>query len=527
MDRQRRLGPLILALAFASGPGAVSTRAESAEPALENRPYRIVVHLASDPSARLDGRRRDEILARWQELVRRFIGPAWAVQVAERPSPIAGPGLERARAEDLSGLVPTVDKALFVWATSDPETADLVFEGREYDAATRWLGPLQRRIAASPLDAPRALFLFTTDLFTPSALIVGQEGGKALLKVQGAAIPPASDLGAVVAKGTTFIPVRLVTQRDQSVRITRIAFTYLAADSVEGSIARCTIVSAFRDPLSQRIARPNTLAALGIKPGESALRLRFVDKATKGPAAGYMLTERPAPDGPVRDVGMTDRSGRITVEPGPTRGVVKLRLLAGDSEPLAEFPMMPGESAEEREIAVDPLPLASKYQVQLDALRDSIVDQVALRGRLERLMEARLQGEDWRGLEALLKEYNLLPSPASFSEALRKLKEEAVKVSYEATKTVVLTRHLQAEFDEIQGLIDGYLGDEAARSYEEALAARKKNAAEPASKAARPLEAPPLPPPGREGEAARAKGLEPAPTGAGAATAPAPGPVTP
>lgn len=487
LDRQRplveRVTTAVLAMLLTVvGAGAAQdppppTPTPEAEP-LENRPYRIEVHLASDPDARLDSARREELVARWLEMVRRFVGPAWSIQVAERPSPLVGRDLERLKAEDLGGFDPVFDKIWLIWASVDSESAGLVFSGRELDAATRWLGPLQRRRATSSLDGPRALFQFTRDLFSPSALIVGQEGGRALLKVQGASIPPAGDLGAVAVKGTTFIPLRLVTMRDQSIQINRIAFTYLAVESVEGATARCAIVSAYRDPLSQRFSRPNTLAAIGIKSGDVALRLRFVDKTTKDSAAGYTLTERPAPDGAVRVVGMTDRSGRITVEPGPTRGVVKLRLLAGDSEPLAEFPIMPGESSEERVITVDPLPLAARYQVQLDALRDAIIDQVALRGRLERLMQVRLQGEDWAGLQALLKQYDLLPPPSSFAETLKRLKDEATKLSYESAKTTVLTRNLQAEFSELEGLIDGYLGDDAYKSFAEALRAKKTNEAE-------------------------------------------------
>lgn len=509
MDRQRPLVTLILPLALAMAT-TLAARGEEPATAIENRPYRIALHLASDPAARLGDRLRDDLIARWLEMTRRFVGPAWSVEVAATPSPLAGEALARAQADDVQGLDPAIDKAWFVWATVDPGTSQLVLEGREYDAGARWLGPFQRREVLSPLDAPRDLFLFTLDLFSPSALIVGQEGGRALLKVQGSAIPPASELGAVATKGTTFIPIRLITMRDESIRITRIAYTYLVAESVEGSTARCAIVSAYRDPLSQRIARPNTLTALGIKPGDGDLRLRFVDRTTKGPAAGYTLTERPAADGPARDVGMTDRSGRIAVAPGPTRGVVKLRLLAGDSEPLAEFPIMPGESQEEREIAVDPLPLAARYQARLDALRDSIIDQVALRGRLERLMEARADGEDWPALEAFLKEYNLLPSPETFADSLKKLKDEAVKTSYEATKTTVLTRHLQAEFDEIQGLIDGYLTDDAARAFGELLSSQKTKQAEAAATKPRAPEAPRLPPPGQEEAAIKAKS-QPAP----------------
>ncbi|MDG3003143.1 hypothetical protein [Paludisphaera mucosa] len=497
MDRQRPVVERVAFLALLLATSGVG-RTQETPPPLENRPYRIAIHLASASAARLDAGRRDELVARWSEMVRRFVGPAWSVQLAETPSPLVGEGLERLKAEDLAGFDPSFDKAWLIWVDVDRDDDALVFSGREYDAATRWLGPLQRRQALSPMDAPRTFFLFTIDLFSPSALIVGQEGGRALLKVQGAAITAASELGAVVAKGTTFIPIRLVTTKEETVRITRIAFTYLAAESIEGSIARCAILSAFRDPLSQRISRPNTLAALGIKAGDSALHLRFVDKTTKAPAAGYTLTERPAPDGPVRNVGMTDRSGRILVEPGPTRSVVKLRLLAGDSEPLAEFPIMPGESVEEREIAVDPLPLASRYQVQLDALRDGIVDQVAMRGRLERLMQSRLEGEDWSGLQELLKQYERLPAPASFGDALKKLKEEATKLSYESTKTTVLTRHLQAQFDELQGLIDGYLGEDASLAFAEALSNKKKEQADAKAATKKKLEAPPLPPPGAE-----------------------------
>ena len=172
---------------------------------------------------------------------------------------------------------------------------------------------------------------------------------------------------------------------------------------------------------------------------------------------------------------------------------MKLRLLAGDSEPLAEFPIMPGESSEEREIPIDPLPLASKYQVQLDALRDQIVDQVALRGRLERLMQSRAEGEDWTGLRELLKQYDLLPPPPTFSEALKKLKDEATKLSYESSKTTVLTRHLQAEFDELQGLIDGYLNNDASRAFAEVLENHKKQEAEAAKSGQKKSTAPPQP----------------------------------
>ena len=62
------------------------------------------------------------------------------------------------------------------------------------------------------------------------------------MKVQGGAITPASPVGAVVAKGMVFIPLRLVSLRDGKVQILRIPFTYLQVESVEGSVARCKII---------------------------------------------------------------------------------------------------------------------------------------------------------------------------------------------------------------------------------------------------------------------------------------------
>ena len=111
----------------------------------------------------------------------------------------------------------------------------------------------------------------------------------------------------------------------------------------------CAIVTGLHDPFSKRFLQPNTLAAVGIKPGDSPLRLRFVTFRDKTPGAGYTLTARLVPSGAVREVGMTDRGGRIVLKPGFADGLVVLRLLAGNIEPVAEFPVMPGESSEERQ----------------------------------------------------------------------------------------------------------------------------------------------------------------------------------
>jgi hypothetical protein len=460
--------PLQAQPAAQSTAGIPAAAASSAPEAIDRQPYRIELHLSFDPSARIDQARRANLLRQWQAQVHRFVGPPWIISVAVPSSPLASGNLETLDAGAFSKFDSSFDKIWLVRISAASPAPGLVFTGREYDTATRRLGPLQEHAALVLADAPRAMLQFALELFSPTALITGQEGGRALLLVRGGSIAPASQMGKVVSKGTVFIPLRLISMRDNSIAIRRIAFTYLQAQETEGARARCAIISHLRDPLTQRVALPNTLAALGIKPGNNTLRLRFLNRTDLAPAAGYALFARAVPDGLAHELGMTDRAGRIALKPGFADGLVVLRLVAGTAEPLVEFPMMPGESTEEREITIDPMPLAVGYQVQLDALRDEVIDLVAQRSRLEKRMEARLQGDDLEGLELGLKEYVQLPPRDRIADRLSKMKEQA-DMQQAKSKTPVLSKNIQARFSELQALIDRYLDNEAFQSYTEAL----------------------------------------------------------
>jgi hypothetical protein len=479
-----------------SVPESAVASAESTEP-MERQPYRIVVHLACHPSSRIDEARRADLLHDWQILVRRFVGAPWVISIAPPSSPLLELDLDNPDPSAFAS-VGAFDKVWLVHADHADAGRVLEFSGREYDTATRRLGPLQRRTVETLNDAPRALLQLALDLFSPTALITGQEGGRALLNVRGAMIEPASPIGRVVAKGTVFQALRLVSNKGAIV-VRTIPLTYLQVESVEGPVARCTITSAFRDPLTQRVVQANTLAGVGIKPGQIPLRLRFVTRVDKVPAAGYTLTARVPPDGKPRELGMTDRSGRIVLRPGFAEGLVILRLLAGSVEPVVELPIMPGESSQERVVPINPRPQTVALESQVDSLRDEVVDLVALRARLEARMEARLKGEDWAGLEEAIKEFSRLTRRDEFAKRLSQLKDEAAH-EQATNKTAILTKTAQAQINDLQAMIDRYLDDEALRAYIQALeesrtevaakekaqtkAMAKKTAAPPASRRA-------------------------------------------
>jgi hypothetical protein len=480
------LGRLALALAVLGWATAVGlphafsqeTSKETAEtPArepIERRPYRISVHLSCDKSARIDAAGREDLLSDWQILVRRLIGAPWVLTIAPATSPLANLDPEGLDGEAFASYS-SFDKVWVVRVSRSESEGAIQFEGREYDTASRRLGPFQRRIAQTRSDTPRTLLQFSQDLFNPTAEIASQERGHAVLKVQGAALTPASPAGAVVSRGTVFLPLRLVSLNDGKLQILRIPYTYLLVESVEGPVAHCNVISAMSDPLTRRMLRPNSLAALGVKAGSSAVALRFVTKPSGAPAAGYTLTARLVPDGQPHAVGTTDRAGRIVLQPGFADGLVILRLLAGDVEPMVELPMMPGVAFQEKDIAIDPKPETVALESRIESLRDEVVDLVALRARLEARMKARLDGENWTKLEEALQEFAKLTPPETYAQRLADLKKNAAEQQTKDRKAV-LTRTALAQINDLQSMIDRYLDDEMYKAYADALERAKAQA---------------------------------------------------
>lgn len=481
-------GAVVARDAAAVVPGTGPTPPEPPRQSIDREPYRIRVLLAIDPEARIDAARRAVLLADWSTLVRRFVGAPWVVEVAsEGPAESSSAALESLQPDDLKDAARGVDK---VWVIGiSAEGSGLGFRGRELDVTTGRVGPLQRRSARVVADAARVLFQFALDLFSPYAEVGERFGKDVFVTVRAASIAPASPIGRVVVEGLIFQPLRVVPRKDGAPLVREISFTFLRVEAAEGAGARCSVVSVFGDPFTKRVVQKTSLAAIGVKPGKTPTRLRFLTLPDRAPAAGYVLTARAYPDGTPHEVGTTDREGRIRLIPTPSDGLLVLRLLAGRSEPMIEFPIMPGGSVEERTIPpFDPKPLTVTLETQLDSLRDSVIDLVAVRARLEARLKARFDGEDWAGAEEALKEFRQLPAREPFANALTRLKEEATR-QQARTKKAILTQTAQAHLADLQALIDRYLDDEIFKGYADAL---EKMKTEPAAKPkAKPRDATP------------------------------------
>ena len=485
-----RQGLIASCLAWLVLSGSASQALGQAAPAtatalpIDRRPYQIRVLLEFEPAVRVDAGRRVAILAEWAALTARFVGQPWSIAVADDPGPVAAIPLDALKADDLKSKSDKVDKVWAIRVGEDGSTWSA--SGRELDTATGSLGEVHRREVAHPGDLPRDLLRLALDLFAPSADIGESKAGGVSFLVRGGSLPAASPLGEVARVGTVFRALRLFPKPEGPPEVVEVRYSYFRVDRVEGPVAHCEIIRGLGDPLSNRYSRKNRLVALGIKPSASPTRLRFLTKNDRQPAVGCRLVARSIPPGlKPTDLGMTDREGRIVVRPGVLDGLASLRLLAGNDEPMLDIPVMPGETGEERTIVFEARTLTLDLEARLDALRDAIVDVVAVRSRLEARMKARLDGEDWAGLDEAIKEFRALTPRETFATRLEQIKESGRRQEEEA-KTTVLTRNARGQLDETQGLIDRYLDDDAVRSYEDAATRGKAEAAKAKAPAKKP-----------------------------------------
>lgn len=444
---------------------------EAAKPTavpIERRPYAIEARLAIDPSARIDSPGRAALVDAWLNQVHRFVGAPWNLEIVAAAGRFDALLPSELQESDFEPYRAGID---IIWAIriAPADHGGFRILGRSYHALTSRLSPAIERAAPFPSDLTRSLLGAALDLFEPIAEIGPSVAGGVDLTIQGGALTAADPVGQLVQPGRVFVPVRLTEPAGgKPGRVIPIGWSYLKVEGIEGPVAHCAIISGLRDPLTRRIVGKSRLVAIGTKPAPVATRFRFETRPPNSvPAAGNTLTIRDAPDGSPHIVGMTDRTGRIAIPPRAADGLVIVRLLAGGVEPLVEFPVMPGESNEERVIRISPLDHAVALETKLNALRDEVVDLVAIRARLEARLKARSEGNAWDEVKSLLDEYQKLTPRQTYLDRLEAIRTEGER-QQEQLKVPILTRTAQALVADTDALIGRYLDDEMLQAYERA-----------------------------------------------------------
>ncbi len=83
-------------------------------------------------------------------------------------------------------------------------------------------------------------------------------------------------------------------------------------------------------------------------------------------------------------------------------------------------------------------------------------------------MKARLEGEDWNGLQETIQEFGRLTPRDEYAKKIAAIKDRATKQQYE-TRTAILTHNAQAQINDVEAMIDRYLDDDTIRGYRRAI----------------------------------------------------------
>ena len=469
------------AAAAAATATTTAKTVKTAALAPELQPYKIKAWLSFDPRARVDGRGRDTVIAGWKMMVKRFVGPPWELEIDPGEGPLATNALENITPEMVVPQAKGFDKAWLIRVEASDD--GLSFAAREFDSATAQVGLLCRRNARVLADGPRALLQLSLDVFAASA-VVGEtvDEKKKKVRVQGSLIPAANPIGQVVSVGSVFRPSRIFYKPEGGVLLlTPIRSTYLLVERIDNGVAICRVISALGNPLTDKTIGKAKIVGVGVRPASIPTRLRFTFfnesniaqggvKLAERPAAGYNVIARPAPDGSPREVGTTDREGRLVLEPGFAEGLVILRLMAAGTEPLSEFPIMPGEMVEEKVLAgIDPRSRTVTCESEVFALRDEIIDMIAIRQRLISRMKARYESTppNWTDMKVVLDEFKALPSRDDVDLRLTKLDEGLDAEKMKTPRLKVKTSTAIGLLNDTRGLIGRYLDDTEYREMED------------------------------------------------------------
>jgi hypothetical protein len=251
-------------------------------------------------------------------------------------------------------------------------------------------------------------------------------------------------------------------------------WTYLKAGKPDTSGVNAQIISSFRDPVGRKYRQTNKLIALAFNPSDTATLLQFSQLVNtngtpvKHPVAGYKVEIHRWPDGEVQSTHVTDRDGRLKVEPPVGLEFFGVRLVGGSIEPLVDVPVLAGDQVPA--ILADTKPAAIEFEQQLISFRDEVLDAIARRLVVEARLAERTRAEDWDRVAELLRDWKATPIASSYTNKLADWKVGAQKRQL-TEKKAIFTQAAQALTAELEALVSRYEGQDI-EAFEESLQKR-------------------------------------------------------
>ncbi len=496
----------------------------AAETAIEDRPYDVRVRISFDGADQLDAPFRADVLEQTAAGIERCVGPFWHCKVVEEQGRVFSgtKALSRLTPDGLvrNAAIEETDKSYLIAVASTG--AGMICDGREWDVATRQLGPRATKTVLDRRDLSAALLSLIHELFRPVAEIEQPRSGRTTLRARGANLCPADSSWPALPPEKLFEAYNCILDKDLVVeRIQQIPWTYLISSSDVGAgRVDCTVTSGLRSPLAGRRHRLLTLA-LGVNDRGPETRLTLV---TRGPArkplAGVevelaaALPSKPQSDEAAREPPaktlptlITDRNGKVSLPAACAAADRPIWLLVRSGQVLlARVPYLPGlHPAEVIELPDDSLRLEVEADIAL--LQAKLVDTVARRAVLMAQAKARAKAGEFDAAATALRTLDTMPKAPKFvedlnlirinrtkaarsrrdkstEERIRKLCSETGELVTNYLDEVKLTE-LRDEIRELRRATDDTAAMEAkAKAAEERAATRAKPKVKPATKPA-------------------------------------------
>lgn len=422
----------------------------AAETPIEDRPYRVRVQISFAATPQFDAAFRTGVLEQLSGGIERSVGSFWRCDVAQEQGGVFSgpPALKRLTPENLMRQLVAAesDKAYLIAVTASG--AGIAIAGREWDAATRQLGPVAIRSILDRRELPTALLDLLHELFRPVAEINHQKSGSTSLRPQGENLAPSDSQWPAVEPGKLFEVYNRILDKDLAVeRIQQIPWTYLeaATDFSLGPID-CTVISGLRAPIAAKRHRLLPLA-LGINDRGAETRLTLVTRSParralagveveltaslsgKSPADEH--SSEPDRDLPVRTLPtlITDRNGKISLSAAYAVENRPIWLFVKSGQVLlARVPYLPGlRPAEVIELPDDSLRLEVEGDIAL--LQAKLVDTVARRAVLMAQAKARAKAGQFEAAAAALASLEAMPKAAKFVADLNLIRINRTKAA--------------------------------------------------------------------------------------------------
>ncbi len=463
-------------------------------PPLERVPYRVrielVVDLGFEDSPATRQRFREELTG----LLSDQVGAFWEFEFSpEGGSWLSSPSdVARRRESDFERYKDTPEDKVLILGV-DGTGNETIATAREWDAATRTLGPLRSRRTSDSRDAVSCAVRVIHAAFRPLVQIEQSKEGTLTLRARSGQIPPHDESWNPLREGTIFEPFYRHLNRERRLeKVVRIPWTYVVSGAPvpeEGQAAMRT-VSGLRVPISAKRRRIEAVGlAVPIQEEPTVVRL-LTRPPTSKPIVGVevvaraelfvpIVPEGEAPPPPLARL-VSDRRGDVTIPYGlvPRGAPVWLFIYSG-SQLLGRVPLVSGvRPREELELADDSLRLQVEGEIAL--LQASLVDLAAQRAVLMALVRKRAADKDFAASDALFKKIDETAKPPALLAELNTIRSPNMKLARDQRDKATEAR-IKKLCDDTAEIINVHFGPERIAELREEIDELKAVAADEAA----------------------------------------------